>query len=540
MTTNYTESGSISKPVEQGCPIPDPAILLESFPQALHAEKQFILYQVEWSEKRNKWNKIPCVIVKKRKKLWETRSGDFTNPKTFTDLHTAVATATSAREQGLMLGVGLSLQGSEKIRVIDLDDPWKADGSLNDDAKRILAITGWTEKSLSGKLHHLVLADAFNAKRKIPGRSIELFINTGFIALTGLGFKHDSFTRTPIVVTAELMALAEHFTAVIKDKEADTFTGTTIFLEDWQLPIVEVALKYLDASDNADWELVTKSFRWNGDPQLKELWTKWSDAEALGYSQEDNEKRWDSFNRTDGPVTTIQSIIGPEGEPARRGWDWQTLDPVSKHFDKKPDETAASSKQQRRVQVTDLEGVEAKDVEWYLHKCLLMNGFNLLTGKRGRGKSTLTTSLAAMATRGIDPFGKKGRKPINVGFIGTEDALKIAVKPRLVVAETQLPSVPNKGKILQFGFIEEWDEEDENWSMKEMFNLTSRNVKEYLQVLIEYNVKLLFIDPVSQFMGSTKIHLSDEVRPCLVKLDWMAKQPIVSVILRLCENTKQN
>lgn len=156
-----------------------------NLPDEMTMMKQFILWRPEWSEEKQKFNKIPSYIVR-----GQVRDASFNRTDKFlTFAHAQHAVLRSDNNYGIKLGIGFSFVGQDIFSGIDLDGVL-VDGKLNAVGQRFLqAIPGWCEISSSGKGLHLFFKTN-NAIQSLDNRKnhkagIEFFCNSGYFALTG-------------------------------------------------------------------------------------------------------------------------------------------------------------------------------------------------------------------------------------------------------------------------------------------------------------------------------------------------------------------
>lgn len=121
----------------------------------------------------------------------------------------------------------------------------------------------------------------------------------------------------------------------------------------------------------------------------------------------------------------------------------------------------------------------------------------LFAGRPGAGKSTAGRSMAAWASNGVLPGCWYG-EAVNVAYIAAEESAKYVVKPGLRAAGADLskvfmPRVELAGEEVRF--------------------LSSHDMTELTNQLIQHEVKLIVVDPLMSTIGSkTDVNRNNEVR----------------------------
>lgn len=170
-----------------------------------------------------------------------------------------------------------------------------------------------------------------------------------------------------------------------------------------------------------------------------------------------------------------------------------------------------------RPEVISLSDVEPQALEWLWPGWLPKGMFTVLGGFAGDGKSTLTLALAAAFSSGAAlPDGT--RAPItNTMLMLAEDDIPRVVAPRLAQHNADQNRIKTyTGKT--FG------------GRTRMLNVKS-DILEIRRDILEYDIGLLVIDPISSFMPSGNDRNSEgEVRESLTPLLQMAEETGVAVI----------
>lgn len=119
-------------------------------------------------------------------------------------------------------------------------------------------------------------------------------------------------------------------------------------------------------------------------------------------------------------------------EIVTKAWGLWIYDEPSRNGDGGHDRQAGRSS---RLIVTPLTDVEETPVVWLWPEHIPEAQLILLDGDPGIGKSTVAEDFLARGSVGADwPDGFPAGEPMNVGFMGTEDALDNTVKPRFMAA----------------------------------------------------------------------------------------------------------
>ena len=164
-----------------------------------------------------------------------------------------------------------------------------------------------------------------------------------------------------------------------------------------------------------------------------------------------------------------------------------------------------------RALVRSFADIEATEVEWLWPGWLARGEFHLLGGYMGDGKSTLTAWLAATLSVGGEwPDGT--RAPVtNTLLLLAEDNLKTTVKPRLVLHGADTARIQT---------IELVRDERGN---DRAFNLRD-HVEVLRQTIIEYQIGLVIVDPLSSFMPRADRNSEGDVRDILTPLRSLQEQ----------------
>lgn len=172
--------------------------------------------------------------------------------------------------------------------------------------------------------------------------------------------------------------------------------------------------------------------------------------------------------------------------------------------------------------VVSLEDVEAKPIDWVWKRWLARGKVTILGGQGGHGKSTLTAWLASLLSRGGNwPDGMPAPQG-RVLFLLAEDALDDTLRPRLDAHDADLSQV----KALTF--IREALEKGPG-TRETFFNL-SKHLPMLEQAILEHDIDVVIIDPLTSFMQNAKRNDEGEVRDILTPLTSLANRLHVAII----------
>ena len=170
-----------------------------------------------------------------------------------------------------------------------------------------------------------------------------------------------------------------------------------------------------------------------------------------------------------------------------------------------------------RVLTRSIADVEEHQVDWIWENWLPKGMFTILGGYAGDGKSTLTAWLAAMlSTGGTLPDGSAA-PVINTLMVAMEDDISHVVKPRLSIHGV------NENRVSVLDGVDEGD------GILRPFNLR-RHVPVLRQEVLEKNIGLVVIDPLSGVQGNGDRNNEGDVRDSMAPLFRMMEETGVAVI----------
>lgn len=150
------------------------APILENIPAQLKAIPRWICWKIAWSDKRQKWIKLPLDARARR----AAKSSD---PATWTDYETAAA----AFKKGCGDGLGFVFNG-DGITGLDFDDCFSlTDGTIEGPVLDVLDGAGYWELSPSGNGLHWFTRAAPSKSYKSDTKHIEIYPDERFFTLTG-------------------------------------------------------------------------------------------------------------------------------------------------------------------------------------------------------------------------------------------------------------------------------------------------------------------------------------------------------------------
>jgi putative DNA primase/helicase len=165
--------------------------------------------------------------------------------------------------------------------------------------------------------------------------------------------------------------------------------------------------------------------------------------------------------------------------------------------------------------------VQAKPIEWLWPNWLAIGKVSMLSGKGGKGKSTILCDLAARTTTGAAwPDHVSGGKPGSVVILAAEDDAADTLKPRLVAAHADMSRVFNIRSAYSAG-------------QRRTFNIQTDLAALEAEVERLGDVRLVIIDPITSYLGRVDSHKNADVRAVLEPIGEFATRQRVAVV---CNN----
>ncbi len=452
---------------------------LQNIPQELRALKRWVCYRlVPDSEKPDKKPaKVPHQLNGALAK-----SNDLATWASFEEACSAVMT-------GKFDGISYALAAEDGFVCVDLDNARDPEtGCPLEWADPIIrALASYTEVSPSGKGYHIFVRGAIPKASHRKDSKVELYADVKIMATTGeLGFEGYEKIETRPEALADLFARAE----------AGEFAP--------QQPAKESAPASSSGVDESaeDWKLVGELYR--------NLNTR--DADAIEAAvKEQYPERYESRSRAKGLHN------------GHTYW-WYTID----RFVKK-NETAAGPKSDEveapTYTVQWMCEIKTKPLEWFWKGRIPRGKITVFAGQPGCAKSLVSIMLVAHATTG-KPFPGEDqsirRKPEKVLMFFCEDDAEDTVVPRLAVAGADLSMV---ARIKVRNVSNESKEERE---------FAFDNDRKILVKFLDANpdVKLVVVDPISNYTGKIKPNDEQQLRSVLVPLlDIAAERGITFIFI---------
>lgn len=168
--------------------------------------------------------------------------------------------------------------------------------------------------------------------------------------------------------------------------------------------------------------------------------------------------------------------------------------------------------------------ITSKPIEWLWPGRIALGKVTLFSGDPGLGKSLVTTTLAAIVSRGL-PWPVDGcNAPIGDSVIvSAEDAADDTIRPRLDAAGADV----NRISILKAVRHRKWDGSpgEHTFSLRDDLDALGRALATLS------NPRLVIIDPISAYLGGTDSHNNSDVRGLLAPLAELAERHKVAVVV---------
>ena len=188
----------------------------------------------------------------------------------------------------------------------------------------------------------------------------------------------------------------------------------------------------------------------------------------------------------------------------------------------------------RQVSYITLSDVEPKAVEWLWPGRFALGKVSIIAGDPGLGKSFLTLDIAARVTNGhLWPFDEGQAPQGRVILLSAEDDPADTIRPRLDAAgaDSSLIHVIQSVQSVNHETGEEFED---------CFSLaTDIDTLDSVVTKLD-NVRLVVVDPLTAYLGSTDSHKDSEVRHVLRPLAEFAARHHIAVICVMHLNKSQN
>jgi hypothetical protein len=169
-----------------------------------------------------------------------------------------------------------------------------------------------------------------------------------------------------------------------------------------------------------------------------------------------------------------------------------------------------------RPVIVRLSDVQPEAVTWLWPGRLAAGKLTLLVGDPGLGKSWITLDIAAHISTGtVWPDGGDPTTPCNVLLLSAEDGLADTIRPRLDALGADVTRVHHLA-VLRAGDAERAVQLADTAALE--------------QAITETDARVMIIDPVSAYLGSTDSHRDAEVRGLMAPLALLAERTGVAVL----------
>ena len=157
--------------------------------------------------------------------------------------------------------------------------------------------------------------------------------------------------------------------------------------------------------------------------------------------------------------------------------------------------------------------IRLKEIKWLWENRIPFGKLTLFVGNPGTAKSLVSTHIAAVITSGQKLYSSSSVAPAEVLIFASEDDWDDTIAPRLVAAGADMDKIS----------LEEMK------SGPEM--RLDRDIHIMREVLAENpKIQLVIIDPVSNYLGDTKMNDEQAVRRVLIPLKSVAEETSVAIV----------
>jgi archaellum biogenesis ATPase FlaH len=206
-------------------------------------------------------------------------------------------------------------------------------------------------------------------------------------------------------------------------------------------------------------------------------------------------------------------------DSGHRYWEISILADDAKEWEPSSSECGTQRKEADLVFFSD---IQSKPVDFLVENRIPLGMLTLLAGDPGIGKSYLSLFIASAVSRGACwPDGTVCRKG-KVILLSAEDPSEYVIKPRLDLLEA------DSREIMTYEAVKhpngEGGVELANFSIVNDLDLIEKTLNEY------GDIKLVIIDPLSAYFGSTDTHKDAAVRSVLTPLVKMSERHGVALV----------
>ncbi len=166
--------------------------------------------------------------------------------------------------------------------------------------------------------------------------------------------------------------------------------------------------------------------------------------------------------------------------------------------------------------------IQSEPISWLWQGRIARGKVTLIVGDPGLGKSLLTTTLAAIVSKGYLFPVDNSQAPIgDVVLLSAEDDAADTIKPRLEAAEADCERI----RILKAVQVD-----DEGTQIQRMFSL-KKDIAILEKLLSDLpECRLLIIDPISAYLDGTESHNNSDVRGLLAPLAALAARYKIAIV----------
>lgn len=460
-------------------------------PADLRERPQWVIWRIETRD--SKPTKVPYRADGKGK----ARS---TDPKTWCAFEDVVLAAEFTPNVD---GIGYVFSADDPYVGIDLD----AGLSESDRADIMARLNSYSETSPSGKAAHVLVAASMNGHPRNRGGGLEIYEKERFFTVTG---RHISTTPATIEERQEqLDYVLQRYLPAPPTAETVNRPAVPVPLDDRDL--IDRALA---AKNGTDFQALLDG-RWEG------RYTSQSEADLAFcgmlafWTGRDPDRidrifrssglyrdKWERVDYREGRISLASSgcadVYTPAAErhqPPKGGIVEPTgLKPAIGFL--RTDVGNAETPSNDAIEWHLLSDVEMRSIVFLDKPLWQADAFHLLCGRKGQGKGTLLSLVAAGVTR-----GELGQHR-NVVWIGSEDSAAIDIKPRIVAANGD----PARVLVVKRGWIQ-----------------LPRDIFEIERAMTELGeVGLLVIDPVGNHIVGKNSDADTDIRDAIAPLNQVA------------------